>query len=207
MGRWSGADFRAVPGHAEGATSNSMRLARLLETVDCEGLRGSARRSSRASRTSGMPPDGVGGRTTTSRTTRATTQACSTRISRRWATRSRSEGVDGRVFDGRRRVGARARQRAPTPAGLRQPALWPRPAQAPRARSPVSERAVDQAARIRDLEFAADEVILHRDGRPSCRRAGEEEAHAGRDSPATRTDSGGVSGDPRSAGAEDVFRP
>ena len=44
--------------------------------------------SSRAPRTRGMPPDGVGGRTTTSPSTKAITRACSTPTSRRSATRS-----------------------------------------------------------------------------------------------------------------------
>ena len=64
-------------------TVNSMRLARLLDAVDCTGCGSCSTRSSPAFRTSGT-------RTTTSRTTRGTTRACSIRTSRRWATRSRS---------------------------------------------------------------------------------------------------------------------
>ena len=67
-------------------TANSMRLARLLEAVDCEGLRDLFHAFFAS-----IPYQwyaGVGGRTTTLRTTRASTRACSTPTSRRWGTRS-----------------------------------------------------------------------------------------------------------------------
>ena len=69
-------------------TANSMRLARLLEAVDCAGLR-DLFHAFFASIPYERHAAGRCRRTTmTSRTTKGTTRACSTRTSRRWGTKS-----------------------------------------------------------------------------------------------------------------------
>ena len=163
-----------------------MRLARLLETVDCEGLRDlfqaffasipyewhAARRCRRANN------DIANYEGYYASVFYSYFAALGYEITVRGS--RRSEGVDGRGVDGLAPPGSALAQRqggsAPTPAappldGLRQPAYayhMPRQeerhaAQAPR-RARLFRNGRNQALRIpRDLEFAADEVILHRE--------------------------------------------